>query len=376
MASRQSVDFLVIGAGMAGASVAYELAARGSVLLVEREDQPGVHSTGRSAALFSGIYGNATVRSLSRASRAFLSAPPDGFTAQPLLSRRGCLFAAPAEDAPLIDRLQAEEGAAVRRLSQGEARDLVPILRPEACAAALLERDAFDIDVNALHQGYLGGLRRRGGTMLTGAAPLAPEAQPSSFAMTLGGQEIEANVVINAAGAWADAVGEAFGAAPLGLSPRRRTVVLIEAPDAAGFDRWPCVIDAAESYYFKPDAGRLLVSPADETPSPPCDAQPEEYDIALAVDRFEKATTHPVRRISHRWAGLRTFASDRTPVCGFDPVVPRFFWLAGQGGYGIQTAPAMAMLAAALASGAAPPAALGEHGVEPAALTPARFAGV
>ena len=342
-AGRQWIDFLVIGAGMAGASVAYELAARGRVLLVEREDQPGVQSPGRSAALFSGIYGNGTVRALSRASRSFLAAPPAGFGDRPLLSRRGCLFAAAKKDIPLIDRVLAEEGPAVRRLSRAEALDLAPILRPRACAAALFEPDAFDIDVNALHQGYLGGLRRRGGTMLTGATPQAIAVSPSGFAMTLGGQEIEANVVINAAGFWADAVGEAFGAALLGLSPGRRTVILMDAPQAAGFDRWPCVIDAAEAYYFKPDAGRLLVSPADETPSLPCDARPEEYDVALAVDRFEKATTHPSppdipslgRPPGHSrpiaCAGLRLRSRRRIPRLSL--------WLAGQGGYGIQTMP-------------------------------------
>lgn len=359
---------------MAGASAAYELAARGEVLVLEREAMPGRHSTGRSAALYSAIYGNPSVRALSRASRAFLTEPPPAFTTQAILSPRGCLFAAAIGERGQLDEIAEGAGDHIRGLSSAQALERVPILRPAACAAALLEPDAFDIDVDVLHQAYLRGLRQRGGRLVTNAEPTTLRATKGGWSVELRDATFEAVVIVNAAGAWADEVARVAGAAPLGLSPRRRTVILTAAPAAPGFDRWPCVIDAAETYYFKPDAGRLLLSPADETLSAPCDAQPEEYDVALAVDRFERATTHSVRAISHRWAGLRTFAPDRTPVVGFDAQAPGFFWLVGQGGYGIQTAPAMAMLASALAAGEDPPAALLDHGVEPAALAPTRLA--
>jgi len=339
-------DILVIGAGIAGASVADALASSARVIVLEQEERAGLHSTGRSAALFSETYGNAMIRALSRASRAFLASPPDGFCDTPLIRPRGTLYIA-GEDQ--LGRLRAlEDGAgAFERLSGAEATARVPILRPEAAAAALYEAGAMDIDVDALHQGFLRRLRRLGGQVVADAPVTALTREAGGWTAATPQGEFSAPIVINAAGAWADPVAGIAGLAPLGLQPKRRTAALIDGPEL-DFAGWPLVIDAEETAYFKPDAGRLLISPADETDSEPCDAQPEDLDVAIAADRIERMTTLSIRRIAHRWAGLRTFAPDRTPVCGYDPRAEGFFWLAGQGGYGIQTAPALAALAARL----------------------------
>jgi D-arginine dehydrogenase len=240
-------------------------------------------------------------------------------------------------------------------------------------AGGLLEPDAMDIDVHALHQGYLRGLRARGGSLVCGAEArlLAHDGADWQVETAAGG--FAAPVVVDAAGAWADELGRMAGAAPIGLVPKRRTAITFDPPAGLPIDRWPAVIDIDEQWYFKPDAGRLLASPADETPSPPCDAQPEEMDIALAVDRIERAASFRIRRIEHKWAGLRSFVADKTPVVGFDDRVEGFFWLAGQGGYGIQTSPAMGRLAAALAAGEGVPADLATLGVDAAALSPRRL---
>jgi len=343
-------DILVIGAGIAGASVADALATSSRVIVLEQEERPGLHSTGRSAALFSETYGNEVIRALSRASRAFLADPPHGFCETPLIRPRGTLYLA-SEDQ--LDRLRALEAstAAFETLSGAEVRARVPILRPEASAAALYEPGAMDIDVDALHQGFLRRLRRAGGQIVADARVTSLRRAAGGWTATTAPGEFSAPIVINAAGAWADQVASLAGLAPLGLQPKRRTAALIDGPADLDFAGWPLVIDVAETVYFKPDAGRLLISPADETDTGPGDAQPDDLDIAIAADRIEHMTTLTIRRIAHRWAGLRTFAPDRTPVCGFDPRCQGFFWLAGQGGYGIQTAPALAGLAARLVSG-------------------------
>jgi D-arginine dehydrogenase len=361
-------DVLVVGAGMAGASAGYELAAAGAVVVLEQEERPGVHATGRSAALFSETYGNATVRALSRAGRPFLEAPPDGFCEVALLRPRGALFVASEAERPLLAAKAAEETTgAFTSLIGEEARAHAPILRPEAAATGLFEAGAMDIDVDALHQGYLRGLRRRGGRIVTDAAVLALRREGGSWIVETAVGAFAAPVVVDAAGAWADRVAALAGLGPIGLQPMRRTAALVDVPDLDA-SAWPLVIDAGERWYFKPDAGRLLISPGDETPSAPCDAQPEDLDVAIAADRIERATTLTIRRIAHRWAGLRTFAPDRTPVCGTDPRADGFFWLAGQGGYGIQTAPALARLTAGLLSGSP-----SVDGGLAAALSPARF---
>ena len=365
-----NADFLVIGAGMAGASAAYELAAAGRVIVLEQEDRPGVHATGRSAALFSETYGNATVRALSRASRPFLASPPAGFGETALLGPRGAMFIASEADRTALEAEAREGGGAFEPLSGEEVRARVPILKPEASAAGLIEGGAMDIDVDALHQGYLRGLRRRGGEVIANAGVAGLRRKAGRWIAETPAGSFEAPIVINAAGAWADRVALLAGVGAMGLAPKRRTAALVEVPDH-DVRTWPLVIEVGERFYFKPDAGRLLISPADETPSEPGDAQPDDLDVAIAADRIETATTLVIRRIAHRWAGLRTFAADRTPVCGFDPRAEGFFWLAGQGGYGIQTAPALAQLTLSLVTGSW---VAGVAAEVVAAVAPARYA--
>jgi len=364
-----STDFLVIGAGMAGASAAYELAAHGAVVVLEREERAGVHATGRSAALFSETYGNAVVRALSRASRPFLAAPPAGFCETPLLGPRGALFFAAEADRPRLEDLAAEEQAtgAFTALTGAEVRARIPILKPEASVAGLLEAGAMDIDVDALHQAYQRALRQRGGRLVVEAGVTALRRGQGGWIASTPAGDFSAPVLVNAAGAWADGVAAMAGLEPVGLQPKRRTVALVEGP-AMDFAAWPLAIEVNERFYFKPDAGRLLISLADETDSEPCDAQADEFDIAVVADRVQAATTLTINRIAHRWAGLRTFAPDRTPVCGFDARSDGFFWLAGQGGYGIQTAPALAALTARLITGSGD-----SPDIDPAALSPDRF---
>jgi D-arginine dehydrogenase len=375
MPSLHEVDFLVVGAGIAGASVAAHLAPRARVAIVEREDHPGYHTTGRSAALFSAIYGNAVVRALTRASRAFLFEPPAGFAPTPLVRPRATMYFARPDQLAALERfrLDADIRAATRLLSASEARACVPVFRAGYLGGAALEEGSADIDVHALHQGFLRRARAHG-AQLHGAAPAqALHRAGGRWRIETPAGEFAAPVVVNAAGAWGDELARRAGAATLGLQPLRRTALTIAPP--AGHDPapWPAAIDIDEQFYFKPDAGALLLSPADETPSPPCDAQPEELDVALAVDRFEQATGEAVRRVAHRWAGLRTFAPDRTPVVGFDPRAEGFFWLAGQGGYGIQTAAALGRIAAALAAREPLPADVAALGVDAALLAPARL---
>jgi D-arginine dehydrogenase len=368
-------DFVVIGAGIAGASVAAHLAERHRVVLVEREDRPGYHSTGRSAALFTEIYGNPVIRALTRASREFLFEPPRSFAAGPLTRPRGCLYIATEEQLPKLQAFAAlpDVAPATHPLSGANAHALCPILRAGYVAAALHEPDSADIDVAALHQGYLRWFRRREGRLLANAPVEALERSGTGWRVRAAGEIIDAGVVVNAAGAWADQVAMLAGVEPVGLTPCRRTAVLVDVPAGLEISGWPFVNDIAEQFYFKPEAGALFLSPADETPTEPGDVQPEEWDVAAAVERVEGATTLQVKRLKARWAGLRTFAADRSPVVGFSPRAEGFFWLAGQGGYGIQTAPALSRLAAALALQASLPDDLEHLAAEVPALSPGRF---
>ncbi len=369
-------DVVVVGGGIAGASAAACLGEELRVVVLEREAQPGYHTTGRSAALFSEIYGGPAVRALSRASRAFFRSPPPGFADEPLARDRGSLFVARVDQRGALDAfLNAPDVARqVTRVSPAEARALVPILRDDYVAAAAYEREAADLDVHALHHGYLRVLRARGGEVRTGAAVIAVESRGELLRVRTDVEAFEAPIVVNAAGAWADELAALAGARPLGLAPLRRTALTVDVAKEPAIAAMPMTIDVDERFYFKPEAGRLLVSPADETPSPPCDAAPDDLDVAIAVDRLEKATTVEVRRVASKWAGLRTFAPDRAPVVGFDPALRGFFWLAGQGGYGIQTAPAIAHLVGALVRRREVPGDLLDAGLRLAEISPARFA--
>ncbi|HEY1962342.1 MAG TPA: FAD-binding oxidoreductase [Rhizomicrobium sp.] len=369
-----SFDIVVIGAGIAGASVASELARTHRVAVLEREQFPGYHSTGRSAALFSEIYGNSVVRALSRASREFFYAPPAGFAETALVKPRGALYIARVDQAPRLEEfaVNPDVNPAVRRVSREDAIRMCPILRPDYVHTAVLEPDAADVDVDALHQGYLRAFRAAGGTLIADSDARQLTRSGGGWRIRTGGTEYLSRIVVNAAGAWADAIAVIAGAAPLGIQPCRRTAVLVEPPVDLFSDSWPMVIDVDETFYLKPDAGLLLISPADETPLAACDVQPEELDVAIAVDRVERATTLKINRIRRRWAGLRSFAPDRSPVIGFDPQLPDFFWLAGQGGYGIQTAPAASRVASALLRGDTAVGA--SSAVDTSALSPRRFA--
>ena len=371
----ETADLIVIGAGMAGAAAAAHLAEQRRVVLLERESQPGYHSTGRSAALFTETYGNPAIRILTGAGRAFYEAW-QGFTEHPVLTPRGALmFAAPGEET-MLDTAWTDLSALdsrVRRLDAAEVLRMVPVLRPDQVLGAVYEPDAMDIDVHALHQGYLRLLRRRGGRLVADAEVRALGRVDGSWVARTPAGDFAAPVVVDAAGAWADAVAALAGLQPIGLVPKRRTALTIAAPAKHDSTHWPMTGDLAETFYFKPDAGRLLVSPADETPVPPCDAQPEELDVAIAVDRLMRATTIEVSRVERKWAGLRSFVADKTTVCGFDPLADGFFWLAGQGGYGIQTAEAMARCAGSLIERGTLPAEIAAKGLAAEVLSPARF---
>jgi D-arginine dehydrogenase len=372
------VDIVIVGAGIAGASAAYALAPHARVVVLEREERPGYHSTGRSAALFSATYGNAPVRALARAGRPFLESPPPGFAAHPILSPRGSLVYG---DAARRDELAARcddwrrTGTEVRLLSGAEVRALVPPLRETVAEVGILEPGARDIDVDALHQGFLRAAKAGGATFMMNAELRVAGFSSGRWRLDTTAGELSTGVLVNAAGAWADEVALIAGIAPLGIQPLRRTAVIFECARFGGPQSWPMAVNAAETLYFKADAGRFLASPADQTPSSPCDAQPEELDVATLIDRLERETLFEVKRLTAKWAGLRSFASDRTPVCGFDPGEPAFFWLAGQGGYGIKTSPALSALAAALILQRAVPAQLVDAGVDPQALSPARLRG-
>lgn len=366
-------DILVIGGGMAGTSVAAELARTHRVLLLEGEDVPGYHSTGRSAAVFSECYGNQAVRALTQASRDFFHRGSTEFSSYPLIKRRSWLHVASARQVSALESFLAQQDVAlrVRRVRPEEALALSPLLRPETAAAgAAYEEEGADIDVHALHQGYLRLLRRHG-TMLTRANVTGVRRVGGKWLVASTAGSFQARVIVNAAGAWADRIAMLAGVAPMRIQACRRTAVLLELANPDVCDDWPLTLDIEEAYYFKPDAGLLLVSPADETPVEPCDVLPEELDIATAIDRVEKATLITIKRVHRSWAGLRSFAPDRSPVIGFDEDAPGFFWLAGQGGYGIQTAPAAAVLAAALLRDEPLPKSL--TGLDPASVAPSRF---
>ncbi|QUD88311.1 NAD(P)/FAD-dependent oxidoreductase [Phenylobacterium montanum] len=370
-------DVLIIGSGMAGASAAFALAGEAKVLVAEREDQHGYHTTGRSAALYSAAYGDANIRALTTASRAFFDAPPAGFCDYPLLSPRGCLYlAAPGDEAALTELADEVRGNGIEThlLDAAEARRRVPILYPGKTTAALAEPSACDIDVNGLHVGFLKGAKAKGADIRLSAEIVELNRSSEGWSVRFrDGETVTAGVVVDAAGAWADQVAELAGAHSVGLAPLRRTALLIEAPEGHDITAWPAVIDILESFYFKPDAGRILASPADETSSAPCDAWPDDMDVAECVDRIQQVADLPVRRVLRSWAGLRTFAPDRSPVIGYDGACDGFFWLAGQGGYGVQTAPAAGRLAAALILGRQVPEDLRAFGVDAAKLAPQRF---
>lgn len=368
-------DVVIIGGGIAGLALAYTLVPGRSVVVLEAEDHCGQHATGRSAALYSETYGNNTVRALSRATGPFLRHPPEGFTDYPLVRPRGVLHVARADQMDQFTRLLMELQAdvpSVSPLTGNECRTLAPILRKDYAAAGILEPGACDIDVDLLMTGFMRGARNQGVEIVTGATVTALSHDGLGWRVESTAGNWRAAVLVNAAGAWADQIATLAGARPMGLMPARRTATLVDPPDGMDVTHLPFLIDVDEQFYVKPDAGKLLLSPADETPSLPCDAQPDELDIAVAIDRVQMACDIPVQRKGRSWAGLRSFVADRSPVIGFDPVCPGFFWVAALGGYGIQTSAAVAALSAGLIRGQGVPDRLIALGFDPAMIDPGR----
>ena len=371
-----SADFIVIGAGIGGASIAYWLSQQARVIVLEGETQPGYHSTGRSAALFMESYGPAQVRALTRASLDFFRAPPPGFSEHTLLSPRGAfMFAAPGQEAAL-DAHEASVRAtssAVERLDAQAALALLPVLQPGQVSGGVLEKDAADIDVDALLQGFLRGVRAHGGRTVCDARVSAMQGGGGMWKVAAGGATFRAPVIVNAAGAWADHIARMAGADPVGLVPKRRSAFIFAPPEGMATAHWPMFLDVTESFYIKPDAGMLLGSPCNADPAPPHDVQAEELDIAIAIDNIERLTSLRIRRPRRVWAGLRSFVADGELVGGYDPKLPGFFWAAGQGGYGIQSAPGAGRYYASVLLGEDPDPLLLSSGFDPARISPARF---
>ncbi|MER9656568.1 FAD-binding oxidoreductase [Mesorhizobium sp. M0152] len=371
----QTADFLVIGGGIAGLSVAYELSTRGTVIVLESENSPGYHSTGRSAAVMSENYGPALWSRLVTASRSFLEAPPPGFTDVSLVSPRGALFLALEHEQDKL-RAQGEElirrGASIDITTPADALRYCPAIQADKFALALYEPDCLDIDTDALMTGYGKGLRARGGQLQTNARVLELARRGGVWKASTRQGEFEAAVVVNAAGGWVQEVAQLAGLPARNVVPFRRTAVTFDPPAGADIRTWPMTFDVAETFYFKPEAGRIMVSPVDMEPSAPCDAQADELEVAIAIDRIERFTTMRVPTISHKWGGLRTFAPDHEPVIGPDQDQPTFIWVAGQGGNGVMGGAAAARLAASLAAGESIPADIAALGITAANVSPGR----
>ncbi len=364
-------DIAIIGAGIAGASLGWALLDRApqlKLVLLEAEEAPGYHTTGRSAAFYAETYGGPDVQPLTTASKAFFQSPPKGFSETAILAPRGALHIrhadAPGTLAALEDEFKQGKVAHQRLGPEGIVK-LVPQLRAEWTQTAIWEPGCADIDVAALHQAYIRGMKKAGGELVLNARAERIEKAAGGWTIDTPSGAVQAARIVNAAGAWADAVAAMAGVKPIGIAALRRTIVVTEVRPDAPADL-PVVMDAGGSLYFKPDAGRLWISPHDETPDVPHDVQPDEMDMAIALDRFEQMCDWPIRRLASKWAGLRNFAPDRLPVLGSDPAEPGFFWCAGQGGWGIQTAPAAAEMGAALLLGEEP-------GLDPALYCASRF---
>lgn len=361
---------IVIGGGIAGLSLAAAVQQWASVVLIEREPQLGYHASGRSAALFSETYGNALVRALSVASRKAIV--DGGF----IEHKRGALHFGGPDDAEVIDAMAREQQAlvpSVRRLSPAEVNAIVPAIAPDKTCGGVYEPGAMDIDTGKMVQAQASALKAGGGSIVAGTEVLEISRGPSGFRVATTAGVHEGDMVVNAAGAWVDVIAERSGLPGLGFKPKRRTAFLFEAPEGLDTRTWPLVVDLHERFYFKPDAGRLIGSLADETDSAPCDAYPEDIDVATAAYNIEGSTGLPVGRPQTPWAGLRTFSPDRSPVAGFDPRLPGFFWLGGQGGYGFQVSLTLARLSSALMRGEPIPADLARLGVTYDDLSPERF---
>lgn len=378
-----SVDVAVVGGGIAGAAAAWWVAQSGaSVLVIEREPQPGLHATGRSAATLSETSGHPVVCALAAASRTFFEQPPVGFTPRALTRPKGLVWIGRSDDAHALDHVGAIGASlrpSVRRVDETEARVLVPGIRPGAVAGgAVHEPDAVTLDVALALECFLRGLRPTGGTVITTSEAIFGNRRRGRWALKIGEGRVDAAVVINAAGAWGDQLAERCGVAPLGLRALRRTAAVVSVPPerTEQVNAWPLVLDIADRCYFEPHHGGLLISPADEHSSSPCDAQADPSDVTKALEQVNEATGLELHHVQRSWAGLRTFTRDRAPAVGADPTAQGFIWLVGQGGAGIKAAPALGALAAAVALGTPPPPlATSAPGLDIAMIDPGRFSG-
>ncbi|MEM1287393.1 MAG: FAD-binding oxidoreductase [Pseudomonadota bacterium] len=370
------VDFAVVGAGIAGASIASELASSGQTVLLEMERQAGYHTTGRSAAMFAPAYGPPPIRALTRASAAFFDEPPQGFTETPLLSPRDTLLVARHDQQDTFNAVHRDLSmdGSVTVLDADALASRYPLLADGYAENAILDRNGSDIDVAALHQGYLRSFKAKGGDTRLSTEVRGLRREASVWHISTPGGELRARTVINAAGAWGETLGRLAGAEAVGLVPKRRTAMTIAAPEDFETRDYPLIVDIAEQFYLKPETGGLLISPANEDPEQPCDVRPDEMDIALCIDRIERAFKLSIKRIDSKWSGLRSFVADKCPVVGYSDVAPAFFWFVGQGGYGIQSAPAMGRLGAALATGSDVPADILAEGLSVMDLAPERLA--
>lgn len=343
-------DFLIIGAGIAGSSAGYHFADLGKTIILEREDVPGYHSTGRSAAIFRETHGSKTICALSRASFDFFNAPPSDLTDVPILSDRGILFTGGDDEDRAIEEIEhiVGQGGTVERCGADKAQELVPFLKPEFAQNNLYEPSAKEIDVAALHQIWLRGFKKKGGELITKAEVFDVQFGDGVWRVKAGGERYQAKTLINAAGGWADELAKLAGVKPVGLVPKRRTIITVDLPAEYHGHLYPMVISLDDSFYFKTEHGTALASPMDETPISPCDVQPEDIDIATAAYLFEQRTGIPVQNIKNRWAGLRVFTPKGEPVVCRAPDNENFIWLAGQGGYGIKTCDAMARSAVSM----------------------------
>jgi D-arginine dehydrogenase len=369
-------DVIVIGGGIAGVSIAYELSKSAAVTLLEMESTLAYHTTGRSAAVYLETYGGEQVRALTTASRNFFEDPPDHFE-RTLMTPRPLLQFAGAGRGHVAERMHASVLPLVpdAELLDGEqCRELFPLLRPEAAERGMHEPRAMALDVAAIHQGYVGGARANDTAIVRNANVVSLEPGANVWTVTTAdGEAHQAPIVVNASGAWADAVATAAGLRPVGLTPLRRTIFMVTSPLGEDSKGLPNCSDVDEAFYVNPEGAQFLCSPADETPCPPSDAKPDELEIARAIEAINSATTLGVRGIRSSWAGLRTFAPDRNLVVGEDPGASGFFWQAGQGGYGIQTAPSAARLGAALVLGQPVPNDLIARGLDATRLAPGRL---
>ena len=368
----EQVDFIVIGAGIAGASVAARLAQKASVALLEMEERPGYHTTGRSAAAYEPNYGPRPFLALSRAGLVFYKAPPADFSERPIFSKRGSLVIE-AKGQEEASQHFLNPGTKLRDVSVDEMIALVPVLRRDYANRGFYDEGTGDLDVDLLHRGYLKWFKQRGGRLYCDAGAQEISKAGAQWQVKTPQGVFQAGTVIDAAGAWGDKVAMMAGVAPIGLQPKRRSIGVIPMEGHAGFMNWPFMVDCEESWYAKPQSGKLLVSSADQTPVEPHDAFADDEAVAVGVDRLMKATTLDVTRVEHTWGGLRSFVADKFPVCGYEPSAPGFFWLIGQGGNGIQSSWGLSLLAAALAMREAVPDELLAHGLLVEDVLPERF---